>query len=94
MPLFIYRCQKKKCAHEFEEFFHRRDEGENVLCPKCGHICHRLMSSGKFKIETSFEPHLNEDLGWPPVMVKSPEHFQEECRKRGFKGKKMPERLK
>lgn len=94
MPVFAYRCPH--CGHQFDEFFHSREDGAIVPCPSCGLACKRLLGSGtkyKFALGSFFEPYVEEDLGDEPVLIKSPEHFKQECEKRGLGWRKGREKL-
>jgi putative FmdB family regulatory protein len=44
MPIYEYKCNA--CAHVFDELVPMDTEGDNLKCPKCGHVgARRLVSA-------------------------------------------------
>ena len=91
MPVFEFRC--KKCKAQFSELC-GRDDPRETKCPKCKKgIAVRLLSPGKFRIETQFEPGLHEDFAEKPVKFESKAEMEKYCRDNNLGLKKIKNRL-
>jgi|ETNmetMinimDraft_35_1059890.scaffolds.fasta_scaffold29035_4 putative FmdB family regulatory protein len=49
MPLYEYRCAKRKCSHLFEEL--SRMNGDIPNCPRCKGPTVKLVSAPSFKFK-------------------------------------------
>jgi len=92
MPLFSYRCPE--CKFEFDEFQANRNDGEKSLCPFCMKDANKIMTPGKFRIETGFEAGMFEDFADKPIPFKSKGEMEKYCRENNLGLRKMPGKLK
>jgi putative FmdB family regulatory protein len=92
MPLFAYRC--RKCNKEFDVFFNDRNKGAKAKCPDCKVLSPKIMTVGKFRIETGFEPGMFEDFADKPIHFETKAQMEKYCRDNNLGLRKMPGRLK
>ncbi len=98
MPTYDYKCNDPKCNTKYEEYIRSISQVDKYVsaCPICGGQGHRLINQNvRYQIASGafFEPYVETDLGPEPVPIRSVDHLQEECRKRGLGCKKMPPKV-
>jgi putative FmdB family regulatory protein len=98
MPSYDYRCSC--CGAVAAEFVTSISALDRVLasCDACGAPSVRIMTgTHKFTYKPGhfFEPYMDDRLDKKPILIRSQEHFRQECEKRNMNmGKALPDKLR